>query len=224
MMASSNAALYAEIRSKKPLDYKTRKALLSHWSPKIAKAICRTVYPDFRGTYEQHLWLLTHKAATAEPTSSLYRPGGGYTTYAEEARQKGILFLWPYARIEDTRLCGPSHYLHYIVRYERERVNAILAGASRCSARLNAKYLTETLRLNEVYMALPLTPSQRFDEDERPVPSAQAIKLRKERKKALDALVKAQMMLTGANQIEFKAIAYGWTHLRKASDMSSARR
>jgi hypothetical protein len=65
-------------------------------------------------------------------------------------------------------------------------------------------------------MALPLTPSQRFDEDERPVPSAQAIKLRKERKKALDALVKAQMMLTGANQIEFKAIAYGWTHLRKA--------
>jgi hypothetical protein len=225
-MASSpsNAALYAEIRSKKPLDYKTRKALLTHWTPKIAKAICRTVYPDFRGTYEQHLWLLTHKAAETEPTSSLYRPGGGYITYAEEARQKGILFLWPYARIEDTRLCGPSHYLHYIVRYERERVNAILAGASRCSERLNAKYLAEALRLYEVYAALPTAPSRRFDEDEPPPPSAAAINLRLKKRQALKAAIKAQMMLTADNQIEFKAIAYGWTHLRKhkANPISSA--
>jgi hypothetical protein len=217
MSSAANAELYDAVKAKKPLDYKTRKALLTHWTPKIAKAICRTVYPDFRGTYEQHLWLLTHKAAETEPTSSLYRPGGGYTTYAEEARQKGILFLWPYARIEDTRLCGPSHYLHYIVRYERERVNAILAGASRCSERLNAKYLAEALRLYEVYAALPQSRSQRFDEDEDkpPPPSAADIKLRKQRRLALKASVKAQMMLTADNQIEFKAIAYGWTHLRK---------
>jgi hypothetical protein len=218
-MASSpsNTALYAEIRSKKPLDYKTRKTLLTHWTPKIAKAICRTVYPDFRGTYEQHLWLLTHNATETEPTSSLYRPGGGYTTYAEEARQKGILFLWPYPRIEDTRICSPSHYLHYIVRCERSKIDAILAGATRCSARLNAKHLTEALRLYEVYAALPTAPSRRFDEDEdkpRP-PSAAAIKLRLKKRQALKAAINAQMMLTADNQIEFKAIAYGWTHLRK---------
>ena len=82
---ASNEALYAEIRAKAPLDYKTRKALLSHWSPRIAKAICRSVYPDFRGTYEQHLWLLTHKAAESatEPKPT------GWTTYAWEAKEKG---------------------------------------------------------------------------------------------------------------------------------------
>jgi len=208
MASSSNASLYAKIRAKAPLSYKERKGLLSHWSPRIAKAICRTVYPDFRGTYEQHLWLLAHKAAEGPAVAP------GYTSYAEEARQKGILFLWPYKRIEDTRLCSPSHYLHYIVRYERARVNALLTGAYRCSARLNAKYLTEALRLHKVYAALPETRSQRFDEDE-PPPSAADIKLRLMRRKALKAAIKAQMMLTADNQIEFKAIAYGWTHLRK---------
>jgi len=206
---SSNEVLYADVKAKAPLDYKTRKALLSHWSPRIAKAICRSVYPDFRGTYEQHLWLLTLKAAEGPAVQP------GYTSYAEEARQKGILFLQPYQRIEDTRLCSPSHYLHYILRYERSQVNALLAGADRCSARLNAKYLTEALRLNEVYAALPITPSRRFDEDDPATPSAADIKLRLMRRKALKAAVKAQMMLTAENQIEFKAIAYGWTHLRK---------
>jgi len=206
---SSNEVLYTDVKAKAPLDYKTRKALLSHWSPRIAKAICRSVYPDFRGTYEQHLWLLTLKAAEGPAVQP------GYTSYAEEARQKGILFLQPYQRIEDTRLCSPSHYLHYILRYERSQVNALLAGADRCSARLNAKYLTEALRLNEVYAALPITPSRRFDEDDPATPSAADIKLRLMRRKALKAAVKAQMMLTAENQIEFKAIAYGWTHLRK---------
>jgi len=214
MASSSNASLYAEIRAKIPLSYKQRKGLLSHWSPRIAKAICRTVYPDFRGTYEQHLWLLTHKAAEgatgAKPT--------GWTTYAWEAKEKGVLFLWPYKRIEDTRLCSPSHYLHYIVRYEQPRVNALLAGAYRCSARLNAKYLTKALRLHEIYEALPETRSHYFNEDEDedpPPPSAADIKLRRMRHKALKAVVKAQMMLTPDNQDEFKIIAYGWTHLRK---------
>lgn len=212
------AELYAAVKAKKPLDYKTRKALLSHWTPKIAKAICRIVYPDFRGAYEQHLWLLTHYAAETEPTSSLYCPEGS-TTYAKEAKEKGILFLWPYARIEDTRLCSPSSYLHHIVRCERLQMNAILAGASRCSARLNAKNLTEALRLYEVYAALPASRPRRFDEDEDEprLRSAADIKLRKQRCLALKAAVKAQMMLTADNFAEFQAIAYGWTHLRKTA-------
>ena len=209
---SSNEVLYADVKAKAPLDYKTRKALLSHWSPRIAKAICRSVYPDFRGTYEQHLWLLTLKAAESvtEPKPT------GWTTYAWEAKEKGVKFLWPYRRIEDTRLCSPSSYLHYILRYERSRVNALLAGAYRCSARLNAKYLTKALRLHEVYAALPETRSRYFDDDEEEEkPSAADIKLRLMRRKALKAVVKAQMMLTPDNQDEFKIIAYGWTHLRK---------
>jgi hypothetical protein len=209
---SSNEVLYADVKAKAPLDYKTRKALLSHWSPRIAKAICRSVYPDFRGTYEQHLWLLTLKAAESvtEPKPT------GWTTYAWEAKDKGVKFLWPYRRIEDTRLCSPSSYLHYILRYERSRVNALLAGAYRCSARLNAKYLTKALRLHEVYAALPETRSRYFDDDEEEEkPSAADIKLRLMRRKALKAVVKAQMMLTPDNQDEFKIIAYGWTHLRK---------
>ena len=105
MASSVNAELYAEIRSKKPISSHNRKALRSHWSPKIAKAICRIVYPDFQGTYEQHLWLLAHKAAAdaVEPKPT------GWTTYAWEAKEKGILFLMPYPRIEDTRSCSPSH-------------------------------------------------------------------------------------------------------------------
>ena len=209
---SSNQVLYAHVKAKAPLDYKTRKALLSHWSPRIAKAICRSVYPDFRGTYEQHLWLLTLKAAESvtEPKPT------GWTTYAWEAKEKGVKFLWPYKRIEDTRLCSPSSYLHYILRYERSRVNALLAGAYRCSARLNAKYLTKALRLHDVYAALPEIPSRYFDDDEEEQkPSAADIKLRLMRRKALKAVVKAQMMLTPDNQDEFKIIAYGWTHLRK---------
>jgi len=210
---AANAELYAAVKAKKPLDYKTRKALLSHWTPKIAKAICRIVYPDFRGAYEQHLWLLTHNAAETEPTSSIYCPGG-YSSYAKEAKEKGVLFLWPYARIEDTRLCGPSHYLHYIVRCERSKINAILAGPSRCSVRLNAKYLTETLRLHEVYTALPRYWRPYGVAESAPL-SAAAVKMCKDRSEALGRLVNSQMMLTGDNLNEFKAIAYGWTHLRK---------
>ena len=213
MSSTANAELYAAVKAKKPISSHNRKALRSHWSPKIAKAICRIVYPDFQGTYEQHLWLLAHKAAEAatEPKPT------AWTTYAWEAKEKGILFLMPYPRIEDTRSCSPSHYLHYIVRCERSKIDAILAGASRCSARLNAKHLTEALRLYEVYAALPSSPPLRFDEDEdKPrAPSAADIKLRKQRRLALNAAVKAQMMLTADNLAEFQAIAYGWTHLRK---------
>jgi hypothetical protein len=202
---ASNEILYANVKAKAPLDYKTRKALLSHWSPRIAKAICGSVYPDFRGTYEQHLWLLTLKAAEGPAVQP------GYTSYAEEARQKGIKFLKP-KRIEDVYLCSPSHYLHYIVRYERSQVNALLTGANRRSERLNTKYLSEALRLNEAYAALPQPRSNRFDDPETPQSSAADIKARL--RKALNAVVKAQMMLSANNLIEFKAIAYGWTHLR----------
>ena len=221
---ASNEVLYADVKAKAPLDYKTRKALLSHWSPRIAKAICRSVYPDFRGTYEQHLWLLTHKAAESatEPKPT------GWTTYAWEAKEKGVKFLLPVKRIEDTRLCSPSSYLHYIVQYERPRINALLAGAYRYSERLNKKYLTKALRLHEVYSALPTAPSRRFDDDDedapRPPPSAAAIKLRLEKRKALNACIKAQMMLTADNLDEYKIIAYGWTHLRKQAPQAPVAR
>ena len=197
--------LYSEVRVKAPLDYKTRKALLSHWNPRVAKAICHAIYPDFRGTYEQHLWLLTHKAAEGIDSSLIYKESG-YTSYAREAKKKGVLFLWPYPRIEDGRLCGPSHYMYYILNWERAKVNAILSGGGgwRRSSRLNAKYLVEALRLNKVYVALPNGEAAR-----------------KQRRQALDAAVKAQMMLTVDNQIEFKAIAYGWTHLRKEKNPST---
>jgi hypothetical protein len=216
--------LYAEARAKTPLPYKQRKALLSHWSPRITKAICRSVYPDFRGTYEQNLWLLTLGAAKqADPSVGIKN----CTSYAREAKEKGVMFLQPYPRIEDTRLCSPSHYLHYIVRYDQPKVNALLAGAYRCSARLNAKYLTKALRLHEVYSALPETRSRRFDEDEdedkpRPPPSAADIKLRLMRRQALNACVKAQMMLTADNLDEYKIIAYGWTHLRKQAPVAKS--
>jgi len=199
-LARERSYLYAEVRTKAPLPYKQRKALLSQWSPRIAKAICRSVYPDFRGTYEQHLWLLTLKAADGGGNSLIYM-GGGSSSYAREAREKGVLFLWPYA-IEDTRLCGPSHYLYYVLNWERARVNAILAGASRCSLRLNAKYLTEALGLYKVSRDLARAA----------IPGERA---RKQRRCVLEALVKKQMMLTANNNIEYKAIAYGWTHLRK---------
>jgi hypothetical protein len=190
-----NASLYLEVRAKPALDYKTRKGLLSHWSPKIAKAICLSIYPDFKGTYEQHLWLLTHKAAETEPTSSIYCPGGGYSTYAKEARDKGVLFLWPYERIDDTRLCGPSHYLYYILRWERPQVDAILAGPSRFSSRLDKKYLAKALSLHSFYKSLPYVPETR-----------------NERQKALNAAVKAETRCSGQSQIKFKIIAYGWKH------------
>jgi len=199
-LARERSYLYAEVRAKAPLPYKQRKALLSHWSPRIAKAICCSVYPDFKGTYEQHLWLLTQKAVDGGGNSLIYM-GGGSSSYAREAREKGVLFLWPYA-IEDTRLCGPSHYLYYVLNWERARVNAILAGASRCSLRLNAKYLTEALNLKTVYGALCRA-------------AISGDKARKQRRRALETLVKKQMMLTAHNDIEFKVIAYGWTHLRK---------
>ena len=182
--------LYAEVRAKPELDYKTRKALLSHWSPRVAKAICHAVYPDFRGTYEQHLWLLTHKAAQ------------GASVYAREAEQKGVKFLWPY-QYTSMLLCGPSHYLYYVLRWERPQVNVILGGPSRYSVRLNNRHLSEALLLNEVYMALCRERKEGFEG-------------RQERNRALEAAVKKQMMLSADNLIEFKAIAYGWTHLREA--------
>jgi hypothetical protein len=100
------------------------------------------------------------------------------------------------------------------VRYERERINELLAGPSRCSVRLNAKYLTETLRLHEVYTALPYYWRPYGVAESAPL-SSSAIKMRKDRHMALNACVKAQMMLTADNLVEYKAIAYGWTHLRK---------
>ena len=216
-----STTLYADVKAKAPLPYTQRKLLLSHWSPRIAKAVCRSVYPDFRGTYEQHLWLLTHKAAESatEPKPT------GWTTYAWEAKEKGVMFLQPYPRIEDTRLCSPSSYLHYIVRCERSKINALLAGAYRCSARLNKKYLAKALRLHEVYAALPEIRSRRFDEDEdkpRPPPSAADIKLRLMRRKALIACIKAQMMLTADNLDEYQIIAYGWTQLRKQAPVAKS--
>ena len=187
---SDNAALYAEIRAKAPLCYNTRHGLLQHWSPRVAKAICRSIYPDFKGTYEQHMWLLTHRAAQ------------GASVYAQEAKEKGILFLWPY-HYENTRLCGPSHYLYYVLRWERPQVNVILGNPSRYSVRLNNRHLSEALLLNEVYVALCRERKEGF-------------KGRQERIRALNASVKKQMMLSAHNLIEFKAIAYGWTHLREA--------
>ena len=196
-LARERSYLYAGVRAKPALDYKTRKALLSHWSPRVAKAICRAVYPDFKGTYEQHLWLLTLKAAEGPPAVP------GYTSYANEAREKGVLFLWPYKRIEDTRLCGPSHYLYYILSLPQPQRSAILAGtACRHSTRLNAKYLAEALHLNTVYMDLV----------DAVIPGDKGRKLRR---RALNNVIKKQLMLTVDNQTEFKVIAYGWTHLRK---------
>lgn len=194
--------LYSEVRAKAPLDYKTRKALLSHWSPRVAKAIVKACYPDFKGTYEQNLWLLTCSAAKSLNTAPIY----GHGSYARQAKEKGILFLWPYS-FEDTRLCGPSHYMYYILNWEHAKVNAILSGGGgwRRSSRLNAKYLVEALRLNKVYVAL-----------------TDGVAMRKQGRKALDDAVKSQMMLTADNQIEFKAIAYGWTHLRKGKGTSPA--
>ena len=130
------------MKAKAPLAYTQRKLLLSHWSPRIAKAVCHSVYPDFLGTYEQHLWLLTLKAAE----SATGPKPMGWTTYAWEAKEKGVMFLQPYPRIEDTRTCSPSHYLHYIMQCEQSKINALLAGAYRCSARLNAKYLAKAPR------------------------------------------------------------------------------
>lgn len=190
-------SLYTEIRSKSALSYKERKALLSHWSPRVARLICRSIYPDFKGTYEQHLWLLTHKAAQ------------GSSCYAHEAGQKGILFLWPY-HYENMRLCGPSHYMYYVLKWQSAEVAAVLGGPRHRSERLNAKCLTEALRLHKVYSALPTPLSQRFDEAAPPAPSAAAFKARQKKSIALAASVKAQMMLTPKNLIEFRAIAYGW--------------
>ena len=213
-----NCKLYTEVRAKMPLSHKQRKALLSHWSPRVAKAIVKKCYPDFRGTYEQNLWLLTRIAAKqADPSVGVEN----CTSYAREASEKGILFLWPYPRIEDKRICCPSHYMYYILNWKNAEVNAILGNVVRRSQRLNAKYLIEALRLIKVYMDLPDAPSRYFDDPEpSPVPSAAYDKARITRRKALKAAVKAQMMLTLENSIEFKVIAYGWTHLRKQATVS----
>jgi len=190
--------LFATVRAKAPLPYAQRKSLLSLWSPRNAKAIARSLYPEFRGTYEQHLWLLTLKAAEGEGNNG----SGTYTTYAQEAKDKGVLFLQPVKRIEDTRLCGPSHYLYYILNWKQPQVNALLAGATRYSERLNKKYLEKALRAAAAYDVLcdKRTPG---------------LKGKKERKRALDLSVKLQMMLTVKNNCRFKVIAYGWTHLEQ---------
>ena len=195
---SDNAALYAEIRAKAPLCCKQRKALLSHWNPRVAKAICRSIYPDFRGNYEQHMWLLTHKAAEGVDSSLLYSPGE-YTSYAREAKEKGVLFLWPY-HYENTRLCGPTHYLYYILGWNREQVRAILHPTPRVrSMRLDAKYLTEALRLMEEYHSIA--------DAAKPGPKG-----RMERRVALNRAVKVQTML-GPSIAQFQRIAYGWMHV-----------
>lgn len=190
--------LFATVRAKAPLPYAQRQSLLSLWRPRIAKAIARSLYPEFRGTYEQHLWLLTLKAAE---TAGESKPEG-YTTYAWEAKEKGVLFLQPVKRMEDTRLCGPSHYLYYILDWKAPQVNAILAGATRRSERINKKHLATALRAWDVYMALcdKNTPG---------------LKGKKERRRALDFSIKTEMMLTVKNVCRFKVIAYGWTHLEQ---------
>ena len=190
--------LFATVRAKAPLPYAQRKSLLSLWRPRVAKVIARSLYPEFRGTYEQHLWLLTLKAAEGEG----YNDYAAYTTYAQEAKEKGVLFLQPVKRIEDTRLCAPSDYLYYILNWKQPQVNALLAGASRYSERLNKKYLEKALRAHAAYDALcdKRTPG---------------LKGKKERKRALDLSVKLQMMLTVKNNCRFKVIAYGWTHLEQ---------
>ena len=174
-----STTLYADVKAKAPLSYNTRHGLLRHWSPRVAKAICLSIYPDFKGNYEQHLWLLTHKATT------------GSTSYTREAKEKGVLFLWP-SHYMNTRVCGPSHYLYYILNWDRPRINALLSGGCiyRRSSRLNAKMLTEALHLYTTLTA--------FDRKDK-------LGLRR----ALDAVVKVKMMLTADNVRKFDQIAYG---------------
>lgn len=196
--AKEYAPLYAQVRTKPALDYKTRKALLSHWSPRIAKTIVKKCYPDFRGSYEQNLWLLTLTAANQADLYSTHT-----SLYTQEAREKNILFLWPYPNMEDTRLCGPSHYMYHILKWGNAEINAILTNSPRQSERLNIKYLIKALCLTKIYRELPSDASAA-----------------NERRKALKAIVKTQMMLSAQNNSEFKIIAYGWTYLRNQRPFS----
>lgn len=166
-----------------------RKAIQSHWSPRVAKAICRIIRPDFKGDYEKALLLLTEMATkTSDPT---LLPGNeGFTSYAREAREKGVLFLWPY-HYTDTRVCNPSHYMYYILNCERAQVNALLAPPRRLSDRLNAKILKVAFQKHEALME--------FD--------------RKDKvgyRRAMDEFVKAKTMLTLTNANTFERVAYGW--------------
>ena len=190
--------LFTEVRAKTPLPQAQRQALLSHWHPRVAKAIARSLYPDFRGSYEQCLWLLTLK--TAEGTGNT--GSGTYNMYVQEAREKGILFLLPVKRIEDVRLCGPSHYLYYILKWEREQVNALLSPEPRRSSRLLKKYLIDAVIAFHAYRDLcyELKPG---------------IKGKQERRRALNTSVNKQMML-GSALVYFQHLAYGWTHLKTA--------
>jgi len=200
MQATHNMStqLFTEVRAKTPLPYAQRKSLLSLWRPRIAKAIARSMYPDFRGTYEQHLWLLTLKAAEGEGNNS----SGTYTTYAQEAKDKGVLFLQPVKRIEDTRLCGPSHYLYYILKWEREQVNALLSPEMRRSSRLLKKYLIDAVIAFDAYRDLCYEAKP-------------GIKGKQERRRALNTSVNKQMML-GSALVYFQHLAYGWKHLTTA--------
>lgn len=186
--------LFTEVRAKTPLPNAQCKALLSHWSPRVAKAIARSLYPDFRGTYEQHLWLLTLKAAEGTGNTG----SGTYNLYAQEAREKGILFLLPVKRIEDVRLCGPSHYLYYILKWEKQQVNALLSPEKRRSQRLLTKQLIATVLSFRAYRDLCYEAKP-------------GIKGAQERRRALNACVGKQIML-GPALVYFQQIAYGWRH------------
>jgi hypothetical protein len=184
--------LFTEVRAKTPLPHAQRQALLSHWRPRVAKAIARSLYPDFRGTYEQCLWLLTLNAAEGTGNTG----SGTYNLYAQEAREKGILFLLPVKRIEDVRLCGPSHYLYYILKWERERVNALLSPELRRSQRLLKKYLIDAVLAFRAYRDLCY--------DAKP-----GIKGAQERRRALNTCVGKQITL-GPALVYFQQLAYGW--------------
>jgi hypothetical protein len=190
--------LFATVRAKTPLTHEQRQALLSHWSPRVAKAIARSLYPDFRGTYEQHLWLLTLKAAEGTGNTG----SGTYNLYVQESREKGILFLLPVKRIEDVRLCGPSHYLYYILNWEREQVNALLSPEMRRSPRLLKKYLIDAVLAFHAYRDLCYEAKP-------------GIKGKQERRRALNTSVNKQMML-GSGLVYFQQLAYGWKHLTTA--------
>ena len=177
------------------LTYKQRTAIKSHWSPRVARAICRSIYPDFRGNYDQNLHMLAKRAAESRDPTLL--PGNeGFTSYAREAREKGALFLWPY-HYTDTRVCNPSHYLYYILNWERAQVNALLATPRRLSERLNATMLKEAKRLTDVYHAL-------CDEHKPGIKGAQ------ERRRGLNAVVKAKLMLSYENARTYEREVYGW--------------
>lgn len=166
-----------------------RKAIQSHWSPRVARAICRSIYPDFRGNYDQNLHMLAKRAAETSDPSLL--PGNeGFTSYAREAREKGALFLWPY-HSTSSLLCNPSHYLYYILNWKQAQVNALLAPPRRLSERLNAKMLKVVFQKHKAIMEFDMKDKVGY-------------------RRAMDEFVKARLMLTLPNANTFERVAYGW--------------